>query len=47
MRKVGRKGGQEERLVKLRNDNRTDKLVKFDGEGIRQKEENKIKMQNE
>ena len=47
MRKVGRKGGQEERLGKLRNDNRTDKLVKFDGEGIRQKEGNKIKMQNE
>ena len=26
----------------LKNDNRTDKLVKFDGEGIEQEEENKI-----
>jgi hypothetical protein len=32
-----REGGQEERLQKLNTDNRMDKLVKFDGEGIRQK----------
>jgi hypothetical protein len=31
-------GGMEERIEKLKNDNRTDKLVKSDGEGIRQKE---------
>ena len=34
-------------MEKVRNDNRTDKLVKFDGEGIEQKEENRLKMQNE
>jgi hypothetical protein len=33
-------------MEKLKNDNRTDKLVKFDGKGIRQNEGNKIKMQN-
>jgi hypothetical protein len=45
-RKVGRKkGGKEESLEKLKNDNRTDHLVKYDGEGIQQKEVNKIKMQ--
>jgi hypothetical protein len=40
-------GGQEERLEKLKNDKRMDKWVKFYWEGIRQKEGNKIKMQNE
>jgi hypothetical protein len=33
-------------MEKLKNDNRADKLLKFDGEGIRQKEGNKIEMQN-
>jgi len=32
-------------MKKLKNDNRMDKLVKFDGEGIGQEEENKIKIQ--
>ena len=32
-------------MEKLKNDIRTDKLDKFDGEGIRQKEGNKIKIQ--
>jgi len=32
-------------MKKLKNDNRTVKLVKFDGEGIGQEEENKIKIQ--
>ena len=31
-------------MEKLKNDIRTDKLDKFDGEGIRQKEGNKIKI---
>jgi hypothetical protein len=33
-------------MEKLKNDNSTKKLVKFDGEGIQQKEGNKINMQN-
>jgi len=32
-------------MKKLKNDNRTVKLVKFDGKGIVQEEENKIKIQ--
>ena len=32
-------------MEKLKNENRTDKLVKTDREGIRLKEGNKIKMQ--
>jgi len=35
----------EERMKKLKNDNRTDKVFKFDGEGIRKEEGNKIKIQ--
>jgi hypothetical protein len=34
-------------MEKLKNDNRTEKLMNYDGEGIQQKEGNKIKMQNE
>jgi hypothetical protein len=37
----------KDRMEKLKNDNRTDKLINYDGEGIQQKERNKIKMQNE
>ena len=32
-------------MEKLKNGNRTDKLAKFDGEGILQKEGKKIKIQ--
>jgi hypothetical protein len=32
-------------MEKLKNDSRTEKLVSFDGERIRQKEGKKIKMQ--
>ena len=31
-------------MKKLKNDNRTNRLVKFDGEGLRHKEGNKIKI---
>ena len=41
---VIRKRGMEERMKKLKNDNRTNRLVKFDGEGLRHKEGNKIKI---
>jgi hypothetical protein len=37
----------KDRMEKLKNDNRTDKLIKYVGEGMQQKERNKIKMRNE
>jgi len=37
------KGGRKERMEKLKNKNRTENLMNYDGEGIQQKEGNKIK----
>jgi hypothetical protein len=47
IREEVREGRRKERMEKLKNDNRTDKLIEYDGERIQQKDGKKIEMQKE